>query len=44
MKMIGSDETGLKLMIRKGYEILELDTFFTSGPEETRAWTIKKTA
>ena len=42
MKMIGSDETGLKLMIRKGYEILELDTFFTSGPEETRAWTIKK--
>ena len=42
MKMIGSDDTGLKLMIRKGYDILELDTFFTSGPEETRAWTIKK--
>ncbi len=42
MKMIGSDETGLKLMIRKGYDILKLDTFFTSGPEETRAWTIKK--
>ena len=42
MKMIGSDETGLKLMIKKGYDILELDTFFTSGPEETRAWTIKK--
>ena len=41
-KMIGSDETGLKLMIKKGYDILELDTFFTSGPEETRAWTIKK--
>ena len=40
--MIGSDDTGLKLMIRKGYDILELDTFFTSGPEETRAWTIKK--
>ena len=42
MKIIGSDETGLKLMIRKGYDILELETFFTSGPEETRAWTIKK--
>tara|TARA_B100001057_G_scaffold480731_1_gene553904 strand:+ start:4340 stop:5413 length:1074 start_codon:yes stop_codon:yes gene_type:complete len=42
MKMIGSDETGLKLMIKKGYDILKLDTFFTSGPEETRAWTIKK--
>ena len=42
MKMIGSDETSLKLMIKKGYDILELDTFFTSGPEETRAWTIKK--
>ena len=42
MEMIGSQETGLKLMIRKGYDILELDTFFTSGPEETRAWTIKK--
>ena len=42
MNIIGSDETGLKLMIRKGYDILELETFFTSGPEETRAWTIKK--
>ncbi len=42
IKMIGSDDTGLKLMIKKGYDILELDTFFTSGPEETRAWTIKK--
>ena len=26
----------------KGYNILKLETFFTSGPEETRAWTIKK--
>ena len=42
MKMIGSDDTGLKLMIKKGYEVLELETFFTSGPEETRAWTIKR--
>ena len=26
----------------KGYKILQLETYFTSGPEETRAWTIKK--
>jgi len=42
MKMIGLENTGLGLLIKKGYSILELDTFFTSGPEETRAWTIKK--
>ena len=42
MKMIGLEETGLNMIIRKGYEILELDTYFTSGPEETRAWTIQK--
>ena len=42
MKMIGLKDTGLNLLIRKGYQILELDTYFTSGPEETRAWTIEK--
>ena len=42
MEMIGLKETGLDLLIQKGYKILELDTFFTSGPEETRAWTIQK--
>ena len=42
MEMIGLKETGLTLLIQKGYKILELETFFTSGPEETRAWTIKK--
>ena len=42
MAMIGLDETGLNQLIKKGYDILKLDTFFTSGPEETRAWTIKK--
>jgi hypothetical protein len=42
MDMIGLKETGLDLLIQKGYKILELDTFFTSGPEETRAWTIQK--
>jgi len=42
MQMIGLKETGLNILIQKGYKILELETFFTSGPEETRAWTIKK--
>ena len=42
MKMIGIEETGLNKLISKGYKILKLDTYFTSGPEETRAWTIKK--
>ena len=42
MDMIGLKKTGLDILIQKGYKILELDTFFTSGPEETRAWTIQK--
>tara|TARA_B100001996_G_scaffold307492_1_gene248901 strand:+ start:1353 stop:2426 length:1074 start_codon:yes stop_codon:yes gene_type:complete len=42
MKMSEIKETGLDSIISKGYEILELNTFFTSGPEESRAWTIQK--
>ena len=42
MDMIDLKETGLNLLIQNGYKILELDTFFTSGQEETRAWTIQK--
>ena len=42
MEMIGIDETGLNLLIEKAYKILELETYFTSGPEETRAWTVQK--
>ena len=42
MDMIGLKDTGLDMLIQKGYKILELETFFTSGPEETRAWTIQK--
>ena len=37
MEMIGLKKTGLNMLIQKGYNILELDTYFTSGPEETRA-------
>jgi len=42
MNMINLKETGLKKLIRKGYNLLKLDTFFTSGPEESRAWTVSK--
>ena len=42
MEMYGLKKTGLDLLIQKGYRILELETYFTSGPEETRAWTIEK--
>ena len=42
MKMIDLKETGLNKLIEKGYHILKLETFFTSGVEETRAWTIHK--
>ena len=42
MKMISIKETGLNSLIKKGYDLLSLETFFTSGPEESRAWTIKK--
>ena len=40
--MIEMKETGLNNLIRKGYDLLSLKTFFTSGPEESRAWTITK--
>ena len=42
MKDIGLDKTGLNKLIREGYDLLNLDTYFTSGPEESRAWTVKK--
>jgi len=42
MEMINMKETGLNSLIKKGYNLLSLETFFTSGPEESRAWTITK--
>jgi GTP-binding protein YchF len=42
MKEIGLNKTGLNQLIKEGYNLLNLDTFFTSGPEESRAWTIEK--
>ena len=42
MNMIKMKETGLTNLIKKGYDLLSLETFFTSGPEESRAWTVTK--
>ena len=38
----GIKKTGLNNLIKTGYSTLGLSTFFTSGPEESRAWTIEK--
>ena len=37
---LGLDETGLSRLIRAGYGLLDLLTFFTVGPKEARAWTV----
>lgn len=39
---LGVEEGGLKSLIRATYELLGLQTYFTTGPKETRAWTITK--
>ena len=39
---LGLKEAGLDRMIRAGYELLGLQTYFTAGPKEARAWTIRK--
>jgi hypothetical protein len=39
---LGLEEAGLDRMIRAGYELLQLETYFTVGPKEARAWTIRK--
>jgi len=41
IKELGLEQSGLDKLIRAAYKILGLDTFFTTGHEETRAWTIK---
>jgi GTP-binding protein YchF len=39
---LGSKNDGINDLIKKGYEMLGLETYFTTGETETRAWTIKK--
>ncbi len=41
LESLGVEEGGLKTLIRATYELLGLRTYFTTGPKETRAWTIK---
>ncbi|MFW5888548.1 MAG: redox-regulated ATPase YchF [Patescibacteria group bacterium] len=41
---LGLDRSGVDKLIRASYDLLGLITFFTSGPQETRAWTVKKGA
>jgi GTP-binding protein YchF len=36
------EDCGLRALVREAYDILKLQTYYTSGPTETRAWTIRK--
>ena len=42
MREIGLEKMGISKLIKEGYDLLGLETFFTSGIEESRAWTVKK--
>jgi GTP-binding protein YchF len=40
LEQLGLKEPGLNALIREGYRVLNLITFFTAGPKEARAWTV----
>ncbi|MEM9221992.1 MAG: redox-regulated ATPase YchF [Pseudomonadota bacterium] len=42
LQEMGLEEPGLDRLIRAGYGLLDLITFFTAGPKEARAWTVRK--
>ncbi len=42
LEELGLEEAGLDRLIRAGYELLHLETYFTVGPKEARAWTIRQ--
>ncbi len=44
LETMGLDEPGLNRVIRAGYELLGLQTYFTAGVKEVRAWTVKQGA
>jgi GTP-binding protein YchF len=44
LETLGLAETGLAKVIRAGYKLLDLVTFLTTGPKESRAWTIRRGA
>src|SRR5574344_1518151 len=41
-KEMGGEDDGIDRLIKECYELLGLETYFTTGPDESRAWTIKK--
>ncbi len=42
LETIGLEEAGLDRLIRAGYQLLDLITYFTAGPKEARAWTVRR--
>jgi GTP-binding protein YchF len=44
IKALGLKQSGLDKLITASYKLLKLDTFFTTGPDETRAWTVRSGA
>jgi ribosome-binding ATPase YchF (GTP1/OBG family) len=44
LEAVGLKEPGLNRLIRAGYDLLHLVTFFTAGPKEARAWTVTRGA
>ena len=44
LESVGLEEPGLNRLIREGYGLLDLITFFTAGPKEARAWTVRRGA
>ena len=42
LQELGLEETGVNRLIRAAYKLLNLETFFTAGPDECRAWTFVK--
>ncbi len=42
LNMLGRDISGLDILIRAGYDLLNLISFLTTGPQETRAWTVER--
>jgi GTP-binding protein YchF len=44
LSSLGLQETGLSQVVRAGYKLLDLITFFTAGPKEAKAWTVRRGA
>ncbi|HEC21251.1 MAG TPA: DUF933 domain-containing protein, partial [Candidatus Peregrinibacteria bacterium] len=42
LESLGLKESGINSLVRESYDLLGLQTFFTAGPKEAKAWTIKK--